>query len=556
MTRGWDREVDVLAFGAGMGGLCAALFAAIEGLDVLLCEKTDMVGGTTATSAGTVWIPGARDGDDIETAARYLDAEIGNRGERTLRDAFLESGRAALEHLQSRSEVKFRPVVPHPDYHPDQPGWSGSGRAFAPLPFDGRKLGHDFALVRPPIAPFMVLGGLMLARDDIPHFLKPFRSTESFLRGARILLRHAADRLRFRRGARLVMGNALVARLLSSLRRTNAALALNARLVELVVEDGRVAGAVVEMEGQRRRIGTRRGVVLATGGFSHSHALRSELLGHPGAAPSLAFDGDSGDGLAAARAVGAGLGESHGAAFWMPTSILREQGRETLFPHIVLDRAKPGLIAVDAGGRRFVNEAASYHDFVQAMLRAGVDPAWLVCDRSFIRDYGIGLVHPGSADAGLRRFVAAGYLHLAPTLDALAARIGVDAGQLRAAVAQHNRAATAGVDDAFGKGGNALNRHNGDASNKPNPCLRPIAVAPFAAVAVRPAEFGTSLGLRTDRDARVLHADGSPIDGLYACGNDMNSIMAGAYPGPGVTLGPALVFAFRAVRHMTAGKPA
>jgi succinate dehydrogenase/fumarate reductase flavoprotein subunit len=542
VTADAQREVDVLVFGAGMGGMCAALFAALQGFSVLLCEKTDKVGGTTATSAGTVWIPGAREGDDPAAAARYLDAEIGNRGDRDLRAAFLESGPVALAELQSRTEAKFRPVLPHPDYHPDLPGWSAEGRGFAPLPFDGRKLGRDFSLVRPPIAPFMVLGGLMLGRDDIPHFIKPFGSVASFRHVAGIVLRHAADRLTHERGTRLVMGNALVARLLFSLRRAGVPLLLGSRLVEL----GEPQDAVIETNGVKQRIRARRGIVLATGGFSHNVALRASLVGRSEAARSVAFEGDTGDGMTAARALGAVYGEAHGPAFWTPVSVLRE----TVFPHIVLDRAKPGLIAVNAAGRRFVNEAASYHDFVEAMLRTDSVPAWLVCDRAFIRDYGIGLVHPGTSDATLKKFVEAGYLRVGTSPADLAAQLGIDRGAFESTIERHNRAAAVGVDDEFGKGGNAFNRHNGDPANKPNPCLRPIAAPPFFAVAVHPADLGTSVGLRTDRDARVLRADGTAIESLYACGNDMSSIMAGRYPGPGITLGPAMVFAYRAVRHM------
>ena len=178
----WDREVDVLVFGAGMGGMTAALVAALEGLDVLLCEKTDQVGGTTATSAGTVWIPGSsqavRDGvpDKIDDARRFLAAEIGPRAE-GVREAFLAAGPAALDYLEARSEVKFRAPPRHPDYHSNQPGRALAGRALAPLPFDGRLLGKDFARVRPPIAPFMVLGGMMVGKDDIPILLKPFASS-------------------------------------------------------------------------------------------------------------------------------------------------------------------------------------------------------------------------------------------------------------------------------------------------------------------------------------------------------------------------------------------
>jgi 3-oxosteroid 1-dehydrogenase len=550
----WDHETDLLVFGAGMGGLCAALFGVLEGLDVLLCEKTDQVGGTTATSAGTVWIPDAA-GDDAEeerrSAAAYLDAEIGNHGDRETRDAFLSTGRIALERLQQDTEVKFRRVAPHPDYHPHKPGWSGRGRALAALPFDGKLLGKDFALVRPPIAPFMVLGGLMVGRDDIPHFLKPFGSAKSFVHVAKLLVRHGMDRLRHRRGARLIMGNALVARLLYSLRQKGVPLWMQCRLVELIGSGGKIEGAIVETGGVRKRIRARRGVILATGGFSHSGALRAELLGVP-ATESVAHAGDTGDGIVAARTIGGDVAPSpRKAAFWMPASILEQDGRRTLFPHIVLDRAKPGLIAVNAAGHRFVNEADSYHDFVEGMFRSHASvptiPAWLVCDRDFIRDYGIGLVHPASSDATIARFVRLGYLRRGDTLAQLAAALGIASGNLSGTLAAHNRFAETGIDEAFGKGSNALNRHNGDSANKPNPCLRPIARAPFFAVAVYPADLGTSAGLRTDKDARVLGRDGAAIAGLYACGNDQNSVMAGAYPGPGTTLGPALVFAYRAV---------
>ncbi len=539
MTPGFDHETDVIVFGAGMGGMCAALIAAHEGLDVILCEKTGQVGGTTATSAGTLWIPeaGGRGADDVAQARTYLEAETGNRGDHALREAFLTSGPDAVDYLQRHTDVKLRPVGPHPDYHPDKPGWSMQGRALGPYPFNGRLLGKDFALVRPPIAPFMVLGGLMIGRDDIPHFLKPFRSIRSFFHVAHIVTRHAIDRLTRKRGARLIMGNALVARLLFSLRKKDVRLRLNCSLVELIGEPGRVEGAVVNFNGTPTRVRARRGVVLATGGFSASKWLRAEFFAPRIVPHTSAFSGNSGDGIAAARKHSGATGDGEGGpAFWFPVSVLREHGTETVFPHIVLDRARPGLIAVNSQGLRFTNEADSYHDFVEAMFRSHATtpsiPAHLICDRSFIRDYGIGLVHPGSSDKGIERFVNAGYLRRSETLAGLAKVIGVPAKNLEWMVSEHNRFALTGTDEAFGKGSNALNRHNGDPANTPNPCLRPIVQPPFFSVAVYPSDLGTSIGLRTDVDARVLDTDGVSIEGLYACGNDMNSIMAGAYPFP------------------------
>ena len=179
-------------------------------------------------------------------------------------------------------------------------------------------------------------------------------------------------------------------------------------------------------------------------------------------------------------------------------------------------------------------------------------PAWLVCDRSFIRDYGIGLIHPGSGERTLARYIADGYLKRAGTLMELAAQIGVDGKTLVRTVQEHNRYAETGVDEAFGKGGTEYNQFNGDPANQPNPCLRPIEQAPYFAVAVYPSTMGTCVGLATDGDARVLDERGEPIGGLYAVGNDMASLFRGVYVGPGITLGPALVFAYRAVMNIAA----
>jgi 3-oxosteroid 1-dehydrogenase len=552
----WDKEVDVLVFGAGMGGMTAALIAALEGLDVLLCEKTDQVGGTTSTSAGTVWIPGSsqavRDGvpDSVGDARRFLEAEIGPRAP-SVREAYLAAGPAALDYLDARSEVKFRAPPRHPDYHSNQPGRALAGRALAALPFDGRLLGKDFTRVRPPIAPFMVLGGMMVGKDDIPILLKPFASLRAFAAAAKLLLRHAADRLRFPRGTRLVMGNALVARLYYSLKQQNVPIAFDAKLVALVRGKDCVDGAVIDIGDKRRTIRARRGVILATGGFAPNATLRAEYMADLPVAHSNAFAGASGDGFAAARAIGAAVDAKHtNPAFYFPSSL----HKETVYPHILLDRAKPGLIAVNRDGRRFVNESDSYHDFVEGMLRANAAspsvPAWLVCDRSFVRDYGLGLVHPGAGRREIERYAADGYLYRADTLAALAQRIDVDAKNLAATVAEHNRYAVTGVDEAFGKGGTEYNQFNGDPANMPNPCLRPIREAPFFAVAVYPSTMGTCVGLSTDGDARVLDDNGAAIDGLYACGNDMASLFRGVYVGPGITLGPALVFAYRAVMHL------
>lgn len=269
---------------------------------------------------------------------------------------------------------------------------------------------------------------------------------------------------------------------------------------------------------------------------------------------SMAVSENTGDGLAAGKRAGAALDpptDRHGG-LWTPVSrVPRNDGTKGLYPHIILDRAKPGLIAVNAKGRRFVNEAVSYHDFVEGMFRAHKSspsiPCQLICDAQFIRKYGLGSIHPGTTD--LTKFVRNGYIRTAPTLKALASAINTDAQVLTETIVRHNSFSVEGSDPDFGKGDTELNRFNGDPDHRPNPCLGPIETQPFVALEIWPAELACSTGLATDADARVLDKESAPIPGLYACGNDMDSIMAGTYPGPGTTLGPALVFAHRAATH-------
>ena len=549
-----DVEVDALVIGAGAAGMTAALVCALEGVDVLICEKSAQVGGTTATSAGTIWVPGTRQAraagftDDIADARRYLDAVVGVAPD-DRREIYLKTGPNVVDYLDRRSEVKFAPYARHPDYLANRPGATLAGRPLLPLPFDGRLLGADFELVRPPIGEFMALGGMMVGRDDIEPLARPFASLAALRGAAALLWRHATDRLRYRRGTRLLMGNALVARLFYSLRQNNVPIWLNASLQEVTMADGRVCGAVLAVDGKPRRVRARRGVVLATGGFGGSVERLNDYV-RPPLAHVVAFAGAAGDGMRIARAVGASVEDDHASpAFWSPVSDTKWlDGGCGAFPHLSLDRAKPGLIAVNAAGRRFVDEAVSYHEFVNGMHRSHENvpsiPAWLVCDGAFIEKYGIGRVPPGRRS--WQRLIADGYLVEADSLDALARKIGVDAKGLRETVQQHNRFADTGIDEAFGKGSTEFDRHNGDPHHKPNPCLARIETPPYYAMAVYPSTLGSSVGLRADADGRVLDASGEPIPGLFACGNDAASIMRGNYPGPGITLGPALVFGYRA----------
>jgi succinate dehydrogenase/fumarate reductase flavoprotein subunit len=554
MSQGHASQPDLIVVGAGAGGMTAALVAALDGLRVVLCEASEQVGGTTATSAGTLWVPGnpkgeaAGHGDTVDAARQYLHALIGPLDARGRREAYFATAAQALGDLQARSAVAFASSGMHPDYLPQLPGAAVSGRAVSPLPFDGRLLGRDFVRVRPPLPEFMVLGGMMVGKADITALLNRYRSWRHFSHSARLVLRHAADRLRYPRGTRLVMGNALVARLFHSLRQAGVDIRFGWRLTGLDQEQGRVVGARFTAGDGGHTLRARVGVVLATGGVGHHAALRRELdpTGtpvHPLAPPSV-----RGDGVASARELGAAIEQHPGNFFWQPVSrVPRADGSTGLFPHLFLDRAKPGLIAVNAQGQRFVDEAASYHHFVEGMVRAGAVPAHLVCEAAFVRRYGLGAIPPGTTD--LRPWLARGYLVQAPTLDALAQALGLPAGALPATVARYNEGARRGEDPDFGKGASVFDRFNGDPAHTPNPCLAPIEAGPFCALTVWPGDAASSAGLVTDVHGRVLDAAGLPLPGLYACGNDAASVMQGRYPGPGTTLGPAMVEGWRIARH-------
>lgn len=553
------REVDLLVVGAGPAGMAAALVASLEGLDVLLAEQSDQVGGTGATSAGTLWIPGntqsraAGFADSADQAETYLHALIGQGANRALIRAFLQTGPEAIDYLEARSDVQFLPCGKHPDYRNNLPGAAVTGRAIVAKPFDGRLLGGDFKRVRPPIHEFMLFGGMMVGKEDIPRLIGRFRSVANFFHSAKIFLRYLVDRLRFPRGTRITMGNALVARLYFSLRKCNVPVVFHARIVDVIGNCDGVTGAKLRVNGGEIIVKTRKGVVLATGGYGHNKTFREKFMPQPTPPHSLSYAGNNGDGISIANKFGAALSlERCTSGLWTPVSITRRaDGSKGLYPHLSLDRAKPGLIAVNSAGRRFVNEGLSYHDFVLAMFESHKVvpsiPAYLVCDAAFIRKYGLGDIHPGTRN--LKMFEASGYLTSGRNLDELAAKIRVDAAGLRDSVARNNRFAAAGADEDFGKGELELNRFNGDPAHMPNPCLGPIATPPFYAIAVFPADIAVSTGLATDADARVFATSGAPIPGLYACGNDMASVMGGSYPGPGTTLGPGVVFAYRAVMH-------
>jgi succinate dehydrogenase/fumarate reductase flavoprotein subunit len=557
-------SVDVVVIGSGGAGFSAALNAAIDGARVLLVERMAHVGGTTAWSAATTWVPGTKRGlevnpdDTPERVAKFLDIAVGERSDAQLRQSFIDNGPHAIAKLEAQSALQFQVRMLHPDYLSELEGSVLRGRAIEPQPFDGKLLGPNLNLVRDPIPEFTVLGGMMVDRDDIFHLLRLTETWKSFSYSVRILVRHFLDKLLHPRSTRLVMGNALIARMLYSFIARKGLLVTNTEVTQLLQDGNHIGGVTLQQtltNGNliKRTIYSKGGVIMASGGFNRHATRRADMLPGANEAWCPAAPGHTGKAQDLALHAGGHLGNgglSH--AFWAPVSTRqRADGSQAVFPHFVMDRGKPGMITVDSQGQRYLNESTSYHLFGIAMQAHHATtpsvPSWLVCDAGALKRYGIGMVRPGGK--GLAPFLTDGYLLQGRTLEDLAQQIKVPSDKLTATVARFNAFADNGVDEDFQRGTTDYQRANGDATwHGPNPCLGALREGPFYAVALYPGDIGGATGLVTDGDARVLNAQGQTIEGLYACGNDMHSIMGGVYPAPGITIGPGITFGYLAAK--------
>jgi hypothetical protein len=559
-TGNWDREVDVIIMGAGAAGMTAAIVSKNEGLEPLVLEKTAQVGGTSAWSVGMMWfvdsapMQAAGFKDSFDKARKYFAGTVGTSVDASLQEAYIREGREALNYMLRNSELEVV-AVDYPDYHPELEGGM-FGRAHAPLEFDARKLGPHFRTLRAPLPAFAPFGGMMLDLVDLLHFLSVTKSARSFIHVMKRFLRYGVDRLSYHRGTRLVGGNALIARLYKTILDRKIEIWLKASATRLIVDVGTVTGAEVLQDGRTLRIRARRGVVIATGGYPGSQQMREENSRKPTVDLTLGLPDNVGEGIRLGISAGGRLDHNaEDTGFYVPTSVLSNgMGNKVLWGHFMLDRPKPGFIAVGKDGHRFTNEAASYHAFTLGMFDARAIPAYLVADAAAVKKYGIGVILPGSLS--LTRYEKSGYLFSGRTLAELAGKIGVDLDGLEHSVARNNQFAVSGVDEDFGKGSSAYNIYKGDPTHSPNPCIGPIERGPFYAVKLMPGDFGTSRGLVSGSHGEVLDHENRPIPGLYACGNDMNSPVGGRYIGAGITLGPALTFGYLAAMSIAGSEHA
>lgn len=560
---GWDKDVDVLVIGTGAGGMASAVFAAHRGARTLIIEKSAQYGGTSATSGGGVWIPcsdSAREQgqeDTPEEAFTYIKALTGNTVADARIRAFVENGHVMKRAIEAISDLRFT-AIPYTDYQAEKPGGKMGYRSHACNTIDARDLSReDFENLRTTHPSAMLFGFIPWTIMESAPMITRGPGWKTIM--AKVLWRYYSDipqRLRSSRSRFVVFGSAIAGHLKNALNRYGGEMWREAELVDLVKgDDGRIEGAVIRKDGHDVRVRAARGVILAAGGFERNRAMREQYL--PGAESrpewSAGQENNTGDGITAGMRVGAAI-DLMDEAWWAPT--LNVPG-ETRGRPLFYERALPGNIMVSQTGERYMNEARSYDIAGRAMIDADrpdrrTIPSWIVLDSRFRRKYPMGPVLPLVPDWLLPKRVRQMYVK-APTIRALAEKMGVDPDRLENTVNRVNRFAATGVDDDFGRGSAPYDRYYGDQSVQPNPNLAPIDEAPFYALKVYPGDIGTKGGLATDEAAHVLDTQGQVIPGLYAIGNNAASVMGPSYPGAGSTLAPAMTFGLLAVQDCLGG---
>ena len=556
----FDQEVDVLVVGSGAGALTAAVVAHNEGCkNVLVVEKSDQYGGTSAMSGGGIWIPNSHyaraDGvkDSAEEALTYLKSVIGDEVSEERMRTYVEQAPKMLEYLHNNSRIRFEPV-PYSDYYPEMPGGKEGYRTHQPLPMSGRHLKKHFRELRDPAAQVLVSGKLTMTMKEGRAFLTQAKGW--MFTAVMMALRYYLDipgRLQGPRARRLTMGNALIGQLRRSMMDRGMALWLNSPMESLIEENGVVLGAVVNKNGKPVRIAARKGVVIGSGGFEHNMEMRKQYLPQP-TNPDWSGSqiNNTGDGIQAAMKVGAKT-DLMEHAWWAPSVKIPKWDR----PYVIFaERSLPGLVIVNKAGKRFQNEAAPYLESGQAFYSENKEgestfPSYVVFDATFRHKFPFGPITPGYT-APDNRFPKKLWdvLVKADSIEALAKKIDVDAAGLASTIAKNNEYAKTGIDSEFHRGESFYDRYYGDARTSPNPCIAAIEKAPFYAIPIHPGDIGTKGGVLTDVNGCAVDEQGNEIPGLYVIGNAAASVMGSKYPGAGSTLGPAMTFGYLAAKDL------
>lgn len=544
-------EYDVIVVGSGAAGMTAALTAKKRGLNVVIIEKSEHFGGSTARSGGAIWLPnnsvilGAGVPDSPEQAATYLSQVVGPDVSIERQQAFLEQGPKMLDFVMDNSPLRFRFLKNYSDYYPNLPGGLDIGRSIEPVQVDASRLGTEKHKINQPCIPIpsatVIYSAdykwLSLASVNIKGFATAVKCTMAALKATALGQKP------------LTMGAGLVAGLRLGLMDAEVPVWHNSPLVDLAQDGDGISGVVIEQNGVRCTIRARKGVIIGSGGFEHNAEMRNEYQQQPiNTNWTVGSKGNTGDGIRAGAKIGAALNLMDDS-WWGPTIPVPGD------PYFCLsERSLPGGLFVNTHGKRFVNEAGPYCEVVHIMYKQDRSedgseiPTWMIVDQKY-RDRYLFKDVPGGFPIP-EHWYKSGVVKRANTLQELAQDINVPADTLQATVTRFNGHAKNGVDEDFGRGNSMYDRFYSDPAVKPNPCLAPLEKGPFYAFKMAPGDLGTKGGIVTDAKARALRSDGTVIKGLWAAGNASSAVMGKGYAGPGATLGPAMTFGYIAANNI------
>jgi len=559
-----NETFDVVVVGSGSAGAMAALRAADQGLKVLIVEKAQKFGGTSATSGGVMWVPNHRldgdAGDSREMTFEYLESIIGKPVNRERLEAFVDEAPKMLHFLKD-SGVKVE-VAAWPDYYATSPGARADRSIVCPT-FDGRKLGDNrYALMREQYNRFKLFGRYAMDLNETFALMLQTKGWRQVV--AKMITRYWADRSTRKvshRDRRFTQGAALMGALYEQVFKRGVELRMETGMEELALDDaGRVTGIVVSNYGRKYTIGAKYGVVLTAGGYEWNQELRDRFYPVPGLTrhSSTPEDANRGETLVAAEKIGAST-EHTESGWWIPTMILPMPNASNFHEihQAAFDVGRPWSVVVNRNGVRFVDEACGYDQFGQAMVadhvKTGANcPCWLIFDSKFRRKFSAGGLMPTvhTPERKVPEDWWDHYVFRANTIEELCRKIHLPVEQVKQTVANIAEYSKTGVDPEFGRGMNAYDQMFGDPTVTPNPNLGPIDTAPFYAVPINNGDLGTKGGLRCDARARVLDNSGNPIPGLYAAGNNSGTPFGDVYPGAGATIGPAMTFGYVAANDI------
>lgn len=554
---GFDEVVDFVVVGSGGGSMCAGLLMRTLGKNVLILEKTSLVGGTTARSGGVMWIPNnrfmKRDGveDSVEKATQYLDALAGQQADAPgstpeRRRTYLNEAPRMVDFLVSQG-VKLNRIGYWPDYYDDLPGGSEEGRTVVAELFNVNELGEWKQKLQPTFirAPVDLLQPSLEEMMELPAMMRSWR-VKALL--AKLVVRGILAKMTGKYW--IAGGGALQGRMLQAAVKAGIEIRTESPVGELIIENGAVKGVATTKNGKPWRVEARSGVLVNAGGFARNQRMRDQYVPGTSVKWTMAIPGDTGEMIEEMMRIGATIAqmdERVGNQQTHPPGAADGEAK----PTAQALTASPHAILVDQSGVRYMNEGGSYMAYCKAMLERNKTvpavPSWAIFDSQFMAKYWLAGSMPGKPKPQL--WYEQGYLKKADTIEALAQQLKIDASTLKATVGRFNSFVAKNKDEDFHRGERAYDRWLGDSLNQPSETLGAIQQGPFYAVPIVPGDVGTYGGVVTDEHARVLRADGSIIPGLYATGVSTASVMGRFYPGAGSSVGPSFVWGYVAAKH-------